>query len=109
MSGDNTYATIQPRNPAHLMTNNDNNAPRLRNSGSVSTIGGNGEIADYATLRNISTAHPPATVISLRYSLPDFATFFFHHIKQFLIAHFADTTVRIYWINISSAHPARRQ
>lgn len=59
--GDNTYATIQPRNPTHLMANGDGTGARLRNSSSVSTIG-NGEIADYATLRNISTVHPPSTV-----------------------------------------------
>lgn len=60
--GDNTYATIQPRIPAHSITNGDSNGARLRNSSSVSTIG-NGEIADYATLRNISNPIPPATVI----------------------------------------------
>lgn len=64
--GDNTYATIQPRNPTHMMTNGNNTGPRLHNSSSVSTIG-NGEIADYATLRNISSAHPPSTV-SLNHS-----------------------------------------
>lgn len=59
--GDNTYATIQPRNLVHPMANGSNTGPRLRNSSSVSTIG-NGEIADYATLRNISTGPPPSTV-----------------------------------------------
>lgn len=59
--GDNTYATIQPRHPIHSMTNGSNTGPRLRNSSSVSTIG-NGEIADYATLRNIGSTHPPSTV-----------------------------------------------
>lgn len=61
VSGDNTYATIQPRNI--MPSNFDNNGtlgPRMRNSSSVSTIG-NGEIADYATLRNV-TDHPPSTV-----------------------------------------------
>lgn len=67
VSGDNTYATIQPRNPTHSLTNNgDSNGSRLRNSGSISTIG-NGEIADYATLRNIGPAHPPATVRKAAY------------------------------------------
>lgn len=63
--GDNTYATIQPRNPTHSMANGDSSGSRLRNSSSVSTIG-NGEIADYATLRNISNPHPPTTVIPNR-------------------------------------------
>lgn len=61
VSGDNTYATIQPRNV--MPSNFDNNGtlgPRMRNSSSVSTIG-NGEIADYATLRNVN-GHPPSTV-----------------------------------------------
>lgn len=67
--GDNTYATIQPRNPSHLMANGDSTGSRMRNSSSVSTIG-NGEIADYATLRNISSAHPPSTV-NLQSSMND--------------------------------------
>lgn len=57
--GDNTYATILPRN-INSDINGTVRGQRLRNSSSVSTIG-NGEIADYATLRNVN-GHPPSTV-----------------------------------------------
>lgn len=60
--GDNTYATILPRNLPHSMAVNDGSHGTVRSSrmpshSAVSTIG-NGEVADYATLRNISRAPP---------------------------------------------------
>lgn len=72
--GDNTYATILPRN---MMPSNGDiigtmRGPRLGNGSSVSTIG-NGEIADYATLRNVSGhVHPPSTVIEKKKSIYNF-------------------------------------
>lgn len=62
--GDNTYATILPRNLPHSMATNDGTngtvrSLRMPSNSAVSTIG-NGEVADYATLRNISRA--PSTV-----------------------------------------------
>lgn len=65
--GDNTYATILPRNMTHMgpMANGSANelngtvrSLRMASNNGLSTIG-NGEIADYATLRNVSRV-PPA-------------------------------------------------
>lgn len=65
--GDNTYATILPRNLPQSIINSEANGTirdhRLRNSSSISTIG-NGEIADYATLRNVN-GRAPSTVNQL--------------------------------------------
>lgn len=57
--GDNTYATILPRN-ANSDMNGTLRTQRIRNSSFVSTIG-NGDMADYATLRNVNRT-PPSTV-----------------------------------------------
>lgn len=70
--GDNTYATILPRNLPHAMANSSNETNgtvrslRMPSNSAVSTIG-NAEVADYATLRNVSRA--PSTV-SCHYVIP---------------------------------------
>lgn len=59
--GDNTYATILPRNLPHAMASSSNEingtirSSRMPSNSGVSTIG-NAEVADYATLRNVSRA-----------------------------------------------------
>lgn len=69
--GDNTYATILPRNLPHAMagSSHENNGTirslRMPSNSAVSTIG-NGEVADYATLRNVSRA--PSTVCRTKLS-----------------------------------------
>lgn len=67
--GDNTYATILPRNLPHAMagssheTNGTIRSLRMPSNSAVSTIG-NAEVADYATLRNVSRA--PSTVCLMK-------------------------------------------
>lgn len=56
--GDNTYATILPRNVGHSIANSETNGT-YRGS-RTAAASSNGEIADYATLRNVSRA--PSTV-----------------------------------------------
>lgn len=56
--GDNTYATILPRNLGHSVANSEANGT-YRGS-RTAAASSNGEIADYATLRNVSRA--PSTV-----------------------------------------------
>lgn len=62
--GDNTYATILPRNSSQSMSNSEGHNT-IRGIGApgngISTItSANSEVADYATLRNNS--RPPSTV-----------------------------------------------
>lgn len=62
--GDNTYATILPRN-ANSDLNGTLRTQRMRNSSFVSTIG-NGDMADYATLRNVNRQPPSAVRILMK-------------------------------------------
>lgn len=67
--GDNTYATILPRNLSLAMANSSNETNgtvrslRMPSNSAVSIIG-NADVADYATLRNVSRA--PSTVSLVR-------------------------------------------
>lgn len=119
--GDNTYATILPRN-----TNSDLagtiRTQRMRNSSFVSTIG-TGDMADYATLRNVSRTPPSA----VRGNSMRFFQFFalvpldmchFHDLfprfrRCIVISRFfsifLDSIVRIHRVNIPGTRTQRRQ
>lgn len=63
--GDNTYATILPRNSGHSVANSELNGTVRGNR--TAAPSSNGEIADYATLRNVSRA--PSTVNRFGFTL----------------------------------------
>lgn len=82
--GDNTYATILPRNMTHMgpMANGSANelngtvrSLRMASNNGLSTIG-NGEIADYATLRNVSRVPPAVSCLDSEFPVSRFTSSF---------------------------------
>lgn len=112
--GDNTYATILPRNLPHAMVNSSNETNgtirslRMPSNSAVSTIE-NAELADYATLRNISRA--PSTVCLTRKKTESDIYSFIHwtHFPFFQFQFQFYSAVRVHRFDVSSAHPKFRR